>query len=197
MAGGVASQGGRSAGQNRFIITASIMAATLMNSLDTTIANVALPHIQGSVSASQDQITWVLTSYIVAAAIMTPLTGWLAGTDRAKVGVHDLHRRVHRRLGPVRHLQFSSGDRAVPAFAGHVRRGAGAFVAGGAARHQPAGKARPGHGRMGRRRHSRTDPGAGAGRLSHRQPLLALGFLHQPAHRHPGLSGRLLFHPGA
>jgi DHA2 family multidrug resistance protein len=50
-----------------------------MNSLDTTIANVALPHIQGSVSASQDQITWVLTSYIVAAAIMTPMTGWLAG----------------------------------------------------------------------------------------------------------------------
>jgi len=47
--------------------------------IDTTIANVALPHIQGSLSAAQDQITWVLTSYIVAAAIMTPLTGWLAG----------------------------------------------------------------------------------------------------------------------
>src|SRR5258708_16891670 len=55
------------------------MLATLMNTLDSTIANVALPHIQGSVSATQDQITWVLTSYIVAAAIMTPLSGWLAG----------------------------------------------------------------------------------------------------------------------
>jgi DHA2 family multidrug resistance protein len=64
---------------SRLLITGSVMAATIMNSLDTTIANVALPHIQGSVSASQDQITWVLTSYIVAAAIMTPLTGWLAG----------------------------------------------------------------------------------------------------------------------
>ena len=63
----------------RRFITASVMAATVMNSLDSTIANVALPHMQGSVSASQDQITWVLTSYIVAAAIMTPLTGWLAG----------------------------------------------------------------------------------------------------------------------
>jgi len=62
----------------RRLITASVMAATLMNSLDTTIANVALPHIQGSVAASAEQITWVLTSYIVAAAIMTPLTGWLA-----------------------------------------------------------------------------------------------------------------------
>ena len=62
---------------NRGFITASIMAAALMQTLDTTIANVALPHIQGSVSASQDQIVWVLTFYIVAAAIMTPLTGWL------------------------------------------------------------------------------------------------------------------------
>ena len=64
---------------NKWAITISIMLATVMNSLDTTIANVALPHIQGSVSASQDQITWVLTSYIVAATIMTPMTGWLSG----------------------------------------------------------------------------------------------------------------------
>ncbi|HEX4181013.1 MAG TPA: DHA2 family efflux MFS transporter permease subunit [Caulobacteraceae bacterium] len=64
---------------NRGLITVSIMLAAIMNSLDTTIANVALPHMAGSVSASADQITWVLTSYIVAAAIMTPLTGWLTG----------------------------------------------------------------------------------------------------------------------
>ena len=63
---------------NRLMITVSIMTATLMNALDMTIANVALPNIQGSVSASQDQVTWVLTSYIVAAAIMTPLTGALS-----------------------------------------------------------------------------------------------------------------------
>src|ERR1700681_3198586 len=63
---------------NRVPITVGLMLATVMNSLDTTIANVALPHMAGSVSASQDQITWVLTSYIIAAAIMTPLTGWLA-----------------------------------------------------------------------------------------------------------------------
>jgi DHA2 family multidrug resistance protein len=59
-------------------ITASIMLATVMQALDTTIANVALPHMQGSMSATQDQIAWVLTSYIVAAAIMTPPTGFLA-----------------------------------------------------------------------------------------------------------------------
>ncbi|HEY8049359.1 MAG TPA: DHA2 family efflux MFS transporter permease subunit [Ramlibacter sp.] len=59
------------------MITISIMLATIMQALDTTIANVALPHMQGSLQASQDQITWVLTSYIVAAAIALPVTGWL------------------------------------------------------------------------------------------------------------------------
>jgi DHA2 family multidrug resistance protein len=62
---------------NRGGITLCVMLATLMQSLDTTIANVALPHMQGSLAASQDQIDWVLTSYIVAAAIATPLTGFL------------------------------------------------------------------------------------------------------------------------
>ncbi|HKS89674.1 MAG TPA: DHA2 family efflux MFS transporter permease subunit, partial [Stellaceae bacterium] len=64
---------------NRGMITATIICACVMQGVDTTIANVALPHIQGSMSAAQDQISWVLTSYIVASAIMMPLTGWLAG----------------------------------------------------------------------------------------------------------------------
>ncbi|MZR32241.1 DHA2 family efflux MFS transporter permease subunit [Sneathiella litorea] len=62
----------------RGLITVSIMLATIMQALDMTIANVALPHMQGAMSATQDQISWVLTSYIVAAAIMTPPTGFLA-----------------------------------------------------------------------------------------------------------------------
>ena len=66
-------------GGNRAAITACVILATLMQALDTTIANVALPYMQGSLAASQDQIDWVLTSYIVAAAIMTPPTGFLAG----------------------------------------------------------------------------------------------------------------------
>src|SRR3984893_2183046 len=69
---------GRGLVANRGAITASIKLATIMQGVDTTIANVALPHMQGSLSVAQDQIAWVLTSYIVAAAIMTPLTGWLA-----------------------------------------------------------------------------------------------------------------------
>ncbi|MBW8754147.1 MAG: DHA2 family efflux MFS transporter permease subunit [Sphingomonadales bacterium] len=64
--------------QRRLIVFFS-MAAAIMNQIDTTIANVALPHMQGTTSASREQIAWVLTSYIIALAITTPLTGWLAG----------------------------------------------------------------------------------------------------------------------
>src|ERR1700736_6377923 len=71
--------GGPARAPHRVLITLSVMLASIMQALDNTIANVALPRIQGSLSATQDQMTWVLTSYIVAAAIMTPLSGWLAG----------------------------------------------------------------------------------------------------------------------
>src|SRR5271156_436587 len=60
------------------IIMLCSMAGTLMQALDSTIANVALPYMQGSLAASRDQITWVLTSYIVSAAIMTAPVGWIA-----------------------------------------------------------------------------------------------------------------------
>src|SRR5712664_2964672 len=64
--------------ENLALLTVCVMLATIMQALDTTIANVALPYMQGSLSATLDQINWVLTSYIVAAAIMTPVTGFLA-----------------------------------------------------------------------------------------------------------------------
>src|SRR3546814_14293120 len=60
------------------MITVLVMAGTMMQVLDTTIANIALPHMQGALGAAQDTITWVLTSYIVASAVMVPLTGWLS-----------------------------------------------------------------------------------------------------------------------
>src|ERR1700681_4402269 len=71
--------GGTTRAPHRVLITLSVMLASIMQALDNTIANVALPRIQGSLSATQDQMAWVLTSYIIAAAIMTPLSGWLAG----------------------------------------------------------------------------------------------------------------------
>lgn len=64
--------------EERGLLTIAVMLATVMQILDTTIANVALPHMQSTLGASADTITWVLTSYIVAAAIAIPLTGWLS-----------------------------------------------------------------------------------------------------------------------
>jgi DHA2 family multidrug resistance protein len=68
----------------RTIITICVMLATLMQALDSTIANVALPYMQGTLSANSDQINWVLTSYVVAAAIMTAPVGWMSGRFGAK-----------------------------------------------------------------------------------------------------------------
>ena len=65
-------------GLRRNMVTICAMMATVMQALDTTIANVALPYMQGSLSASTDQVNWVLTSYIVAAAIMTAPVGWIS-----------------------------------------------------------------------------------------------------------------------
>jgi DHA2 family multidrug resistance protein len=75
----MATAGQTAAAPNRFAITLCVGLATIMQALDTTIANVSLPYIQGSMAANQDEVNWVLTSYIVAAAIMTPPTGYLAG----------------------------------------------------------------------------------------------------------------------
>jgi DHA2 family multidrug resistance protein len=81
-----AEPGAKPAIKYRGLITICLMTASLMTALDTTIANVALPYMQGSVSASYDQITWVLTSYVIAAAIFTAPTGWLA----ARFGMKNL-----------------------------------------------------------------------------------------------------------
>jgi len=72
---------------NRGIITLCVMMGNLMQSLDSSIANVSLPYMQGTLSASADEITWVLTSYVIAAAIMTAPVGWLA----VRFGRKNLH----------------------------------------------------------------------------------------------------------
>ncbi len=67
-----------SEGSNRFLITVAMMSATVMQALDTTIVNVALPHMAGNLGASMDQVSWVLTSYLIAASVVMPLTGYLS-----------------------------------------------------------------------------------------------------------------------
>ncbi|HUI85491.1 MAG TPA: DHA2 family efflux MFS transporter permease subunit [Candidatus Binatia bacterium] len=64
---------------NPWLIAVAVMSSTFMEVLDTTVVNVSLPHIAGSLSASNDEATWTLTSYLVANAIILPMTGWLAG----------------------------------------------------------------------------------------------------------------------
>ena len=108
------------------------MLAMIMQVLDTTIANVALPHMQASLGAAQDTITWVLTSYIVAAAIATPITGWLSD--------HFGRKRLFMICvvgfvvaSALCGIAFSLEEIvALPHHAGRVRRGAGAAVAVGA-----------------------------------------------------------------
>src|SRR5512136_3451633 len=63
---------------NRWIVSLSVVFATFMEVLDTTVVNVSLPHIAGSMSATIEEGTWTLTSYLVANAIILPMTGWLA-----------------------------------------------------------------------------------------------------------------------
>ena len=65
---------------NPWLIAVSVMFATFMEVLDTTVVNVSLPHIAGSLSSTIDEATWALTSYLVANAIILPMTGWLAST---------------------------------------------------------------------------------------------------------------------
>ena len=63
---------------NPWLIAFAVMLATFLEVLDTSVANVALPHIAGNLSAGTDEATWVLTSYLVSNAIVLPMTGWLA-----------------------------------------------------------------------------------------------------------------------
>ncbi len=148
---------------NKGIITVSVMLATIMQALDTTIANVALPHMQSALSASSDQIIWVLTSYLVAAAIATPLSGWLASRygrktvmavsvasfTMASAAVELLLRQLAAELGECAPL--AEGAPVLEAL-----QGAGDPLAG---RHQQAGDREAGdeHQEVPRHRHLRRD----------------------------------------
>src|SRR5215469_18175899 len=63
---------------NPWLVALTVTLATFMEVLDTSIANVALPHMAGSLGASEEEATWVLTSYLVSSAVILPISGWLA-----------------------------------------------------------------------------------------------------------------------
>ena len=169
---------------NPWIVAIAVMFATFMEVLDTTVVNVSLPHIAGNLSATIDESTWVLTSYLVANAIVLPLTGWLAQPLRPQAAADDVGHRLHDLVAALRPRAEPAAARRVPPDSGRDRRRDAAALAGGAARSVPAARARQGHGLLGPRHRRRADPRAGARRLADRHLQLALGVLHQPAGRH-------------
>ncbi len=176
---------------NRAAITACVILAVIMQALDTTIANVALPYMQGSVSASADQINWVLTSYIVAAAIMTPPSGFLAnkfGRKRvlmvAIVGfvIASMLCGMAQSLAQIvafRLLQGFFGAALVP-----ISQSILLDI------YEPR-RTRLGDGAVRRVGHGRTGARPGDRRLADRPLQLALDLLHQPAARRAGLRRHL------
>ena len=87
---------------NPWLIAISIMLATIMEVLDTSVANVSLPYIAGNLSASTDEATWVLTSYLVSNAIILPATNWLGQVFGRKRFLISCIIFIHLRLGIVR-----------------------------------------------------------------------------------------------
>ena len=154
---------------NKWLIAVAVMLATIMEVLDTTIANVALLHIRGSLSAGVDEAAWVLTSYIVANAIMIPLTGWCGAYFGRKRYLHLLDYAVRRQFAHGRCFAESADPDRLPHPAGHRRRRDDADVAG-----HPDGdlSARGAGGRdvgVGPRHDARSGDGADTRRLDHRQ----------------------------
>ena len=160
------------------------MLGTTLEVLDTSIVNVALPHMQGSFSASVDEIAWVLTSYLVANGIMIPMTGWISSRFGRKRYFHDLGVGLRRRFGAVRRGRIARSDGGLPPDPGCGRRRDDAVVASHPDGDLSAGRAAARDGDVGRGPDGRADHGTDAGRLDHRQLELALEFLHQRADRH-------------
>ena len=79
----------------------TVTLATFMEVLDSAIANVALPHIAGSLGATYEEATWILTSYLVSSAIVLPISGWLSTSDRTEALLHALRRSVHWMFIPL------------------------------------------------------------------------------------------------
>ena len=86
----------------KWAITFTVMVVAFMQILDTSVTNVVLPHLQGSLSAGLDEVSWVITSYLAANAVVIPATGWLVGAVRAQALLPDLRHAVHGQLVPLR-----------------------------------------------------------------------------------------------
>jgi len=142
---------------NPWFIALAVMMAVFMEVLDTSIANIALPHIAGSLSATTDEATWVLTSYLVSNAIILPMTGWLGnyfGRKRVLLSCVAIFTFASVLCGLAWNLQTLIWR----AFFRHRRRCDGAHRPGGAAGKFPDEQARCGHGGVFHGRDCRAHP---------------------------------------
>ena len=161
--------------------------AAFMEVLDTSIANVALPYMAGNLGASNDESTWILTSYLVSNAIVLPISGWFANGVRPQEIFHDLPGDLHREFPAVRDCPQPRGDYLVSRHPGRGRRRTATHGPGHPRRHFSASAARRGLRALWHHRHRRAYDRTDLGRLDYRQLYLALDFLHQPAGGHHGL----------
>ena len=176
---------------NPWVIAGTVMLATFMEVLDTSVANVALPHIAGSLSSSVDEATWVLTAYLVANAVVLPLSGWfstLFGRKRFYMACVLLFTASSAMCGLAPSLPDPD---LVPCAARFGRRRAAAGFAGHPARDVSAREARHGDGGLRHGGGVRAGGGTHAGRLDHRQLHLALDFPDQHSGRHLFLAADL------
>ena len=159
-----------------------------MQVLDTSITNVALPHMQGSFSASIDEMSWVITSYLAANAVIIPASGWLTsvfGRRRFYLICTVIFTTSSFLSGIAPNLEFLVAMRNL---AGAGRRPGHPDGPGHHVGDLPAQGARHRAGGVGLRHHAGADPGTDRRRLDRRQLVVAVDLLHQPADRR----GRLL-----
>ena len=166
---------------NPWLIAVVVAMAAFMEVLDTSIANVALPYMAGNLGASNDQSTWVLTSYLVSNAIVLPISGWLAGAIGRKRFFTICLFMFTDELVALRHRAEPGLPAFLPRAARRGRRRPATHGAGHSGGHVSAATARLGlralrhHGRHG------ADDWSHPGRLDHVQLFLAMDFFHQSA----------------
>ena len=160
------------------------MLATFMEILDTTVVNVAVPHIAGNMGATVEEGTWVVTSYLVSNAIILPMSGWLANRfGRRRILLTCVTGFTLTSLLCGMATSMEAAD-LLPRAARLDRRRTATPGAGRPAGDIPSQAAWLGDGRIRTWHHPRAHPRPHARRLDHRQLFLALDFLPQPSRRH-------------
>ena len=153
----------------RYLIAFAVTLASVLELVDTSIVNVAIPHMMGNLGATLDEIAWVSTGYIVANVIVLPITGWLSARFGRRQLLRRLDRPLHGRLVLLRQRAHARGAGVLAHHPGPRRRRADLDGAGDPVRRVPARGARHGHGDLRHGRDGRPDARPDPGRLDHRQ----------------------------